>query len=72
MKEIAEDRMRMYHGVSHFYSYREGEEIVRWKGEYYHASDIKRKSGAIRVLPVAHVPLRLHIAVNGGIHEDIN
>jgi len=32
--------MRMYHGVSHFYSYHEGKEIVRWKGEYYHASDI--------------------------------
>jgi len=39
------------------YSYREGEEIVRWKGEYYHVSDIKRRSGAIRVLPVAHIPI---------------
>ena len=33
---------------------------------------LKGDRGAIRVLPVGHVPLRLLIAVNGGIHEDIN
>ena len=64
--------MRMYHEVSHFYSYREGEEIVRWKGEYYHASDIIRRSGAIRVLPVAHVPIKFLIAESGDVHGNSN
>ena len=59
LKEIAEDRMRMYHGVSHFYSDREGEEIVRWKGEYYHDSDIIRRSWGYTCLASGASPYKV-------------
>ena len=56
LKEIAEDRMRMYHEVSRFYSYREGKEIVRWKGEYYNGFDIKRRSRGYTCLVIGACP----------------
>lgn len=44
LREIAEDREHMHNGSTRFYSSREGEDIVRWKGRYYHASDIITRS----------------------------
>lgn len=59
LREIAEDRMRMHHGVSHFYSDRKGEEIVRWKGEYYHESDIIRRSWGYTCLASGASPYKV-------------
>lgn len=60
----------MYHEVSRFYSYREGKEIVRWKGEYYHARDIIRRLCGYTCF-ASSVSLYSHIiAVNAGVQVE--
>lgn len=59
LKEIAEDRINMHHGVKRFYSNREGEYIERWYGCYYHASDIIKRSWGYTGLDSSAVPYKV-------------
>lgn len=59
LKDIAEDRMKMHHGVKRFYSYREGEYIERWDGSYYHESDIIKRSWGYTGLDSRAVPYKV-------------
>ncbi|WP_262280923.1 hypothetical protein [Hallella absiana] len=59
LKDIAEDRMKMHHGVKRFYSNREGEYIERWDGSYYHESDIIKRSWGYTCLANGACPYKV-------------